>query len=130
TDTRFATFRTRAGLNPYVEALLTIRGTEVVSVNLLPSNRIRQGAQVQIVVTVNRPVTVATPGKITFSNPSLLFLPVGATSVNFTIPVGSDRTTVTLRTNRVPRTLTTEVTATVSASGTGPSASATLFVLI
>lgn len=130
TDTRIATFSTRAGLNPFVTAQLTIRGTEVIGVRLLPSNRIRQGGSVTIEVTVNRNVTVATPGKITFSNPSLLVLPTGVTSLNFTVPVGSNKASVTVKTNRVPRNLSTEVTATVSASGTGPSASATLFVLI
>ncbi len=129
-DTITATFTASAGTLPSVFATLTIKATEVVSVKILPSNSVRQGSTIQIQVTVNRNVPVATPGKITFSNSSLLQLPIGTTFVNFTVPNGSNMATVTLRTNRVPRNLTTSVTATVSPSGTGASASTTLTVKI
>lgn len=130
TDTKTVTFTTSAGTLAPVSATLTIKATEAVSVTILPSNRVRQRTQIKIQVTVNRNVPAATTGKITFSNPSLLVLPVGQNYVNFTVPIGSNKATVTLNTNRVPRNLSTTVTATCSPSGTGASASTTLFVLI
>lgn len=130
TDTRTVTFTANAGTLPSVMATLTIKATEVVTVKILPKNQVRQGSQIQIQVKVNRLVPVATPGKITFSNASLVILPIGQNFVNFTVPLGSDTATVTLLTRRVPRNLSSQVVATVSPSGTGATASTTLFVII
>ena len=129
TDTRTVTFTTNAGTLPPVSATLTIKATEVVSVKILPKNTVRQSTNIQVQVTVNRNVLVATPGKLTFSNISLLNLPIGTTFVNFTVPVGSNKAIINLQTRRVPRNLSTQVTATVSPSGTGQAAT-TLFVII
>lgn len=129
-DTKTVTFFTHAGTLPDVTATLEIKATDTIAITILPSNRVRQGATIQIQVTVNRNVPVATNGKITFSNPSLLMLPVGQDFLNFTVPQGSNKATVTVLTRRVPRNLTTSVTATCSPSGTGPSVSTTLFVFI
>ncbi len=129
TDTRTVTFTTNAGTLAPVSATLTIKATEVVSVKILPKNTVRQSTNIQVQVTVNRNVLVATPGKLTFSNISLLNLPIGTTFVNFTVPVGSNTAIVNLQTRRVPRNLSTQVTATVSPSGTGQAAT-TLFVII
>lgn len=129
-DTTTATFSTHAGTLPDVTATLEIKATEAIKVEILPTNRVRQGSTIRVQVTVNRNVPVATTGKITFSNSSLVSLPVGQNYVNFTVPAGSNKAIVTLLVNRVPRNLSTEVTATCSLSGLGASASTTLFVLI
>lgn len=129
-ETKTVTFSATAGTLPAATATLTIKATDVVSITILPSNRVRQGGTIQVQVTVNRNVPVATSGKITFANPSLVVLPVGQDYVNFTVPAGSNKATVTLVTRRVPRQLSSQVTATCSVSGTGASASTTLFVLI
>ena len=78
-------------------------------------------------VTLNRAPSVTTTGKITFSNATLLLLPTGVTSVDFTVSPGQTKGTALLRTRRVPRNLSTTVTATVSSTG-NPSVSTTLFV--
>lgn len=130
TDTKTVTFSTHAGTLPDVFATLEIKATEVVSVAILPSNSVRQGATIQIQVTVNRNVPTATTGTITFDNPSLVILPNGQNYVNFTVQPGSNKATVTLITRRVPRNLSTLVTATTSVSGLGAVASTTLYVKI
>ncbi len=129
-DTKIVTFTTWAGTLPPVTASLTIKATEPVSVSILPSNRARQRTKIQIQVTVNRNVPVATGGKITFSNPSLVTLPANQNYINFTVPQGSNKAIVTLILKSVPRNLSTTVTATCSALPNGVSASTTLFVLI
>jgi hypothetical protein len=128
TETRVTTISAQAGTLPAATAALTIRALEVSSIRLLPGNRVRQNGEVRIEVTLNRAPSVATTGTITFSNSSLLVLPLGVTSVNFTVNAGQTRGTVILRTRRVPRNLSTTVTATVSSSG-NPSVSTTLFVI-
>ena len=129
-DTEIVTFSTFAGTLPPVTATLQIKATETIAIAILPSNRVRQGSTIQIQVTVNRNVPTATPGKITFSNPSLLLLPVGQNYLNFTVPAGANKATVSVLTRRVPRLLTTSVTATCSPSGTGVSVSTQLTVMI
>ena len=128
TETRVTTISAQAGTLPSATAALTIRALEVKSIRLLPGNRVRQNGEVRIEVTLNRAPSVTTTGTITFSNSSLLVLPLGVTSVNFTVNAGQTRGTVILRTRRVPRDLSTTVTATVSSSG-NPSVSTTLFVI-
>ena len=127
TETRVATISAVAGTLPAATASLTIRALEVKSIKLLPSNRIKQGGLVTIEVTLNRAPAATTTGKITFSNETLLTLPTGVTSVDFTVNAGQTKGSVTLRTRRVPRNLSTTVTATVSSTG-NPSVSTTLFV--
>jgi hypothetical protein len=129
TDTKSVTFSTRAGTLPVVTAPLTIRAPEVTSVRVLPSNRVRQGSTVTIEVRLNRAVVNATAGKITLSNASLLELPAGATDISFTVQPGSSLARLTFRTRRVPRNLSTTLTATISPAANGASASATLFVI-
>jgi len=128
TETRVATISAQAGTLPAATATLTVRALEVSSIRLLPGNRVRQNADVRIEVTLNRAPSVNTTGTITFSNASLLNLPTGVTSVNFTVNAGQTRGTVILRTRRVPRNLSSTVTATVSSSG-NPSVSTTLTVI-
>ncbi|MEI7578211.1 MAG: SBBP repeat-containing protein [Armatimonadota bacterium] len=128
TETRVATISARAGTLPAATASLTVRALEVKSIKLLPSNQVKQGGTVTIEVTLNRAPAVTTTGKITFSNASLLQLPTGVTSVDFTVTAGQTKGTVILRTRRVPRNLTTTVTATVSSTG-NPSISTTLTVV-
>ena len=129
-DTVTATFTASAGTLPPVFATLVIKATEVVSVKILPKSSVRQGSTIQVQVTVNRNVPVATPGKITFSNATLVVLPIGQNFVNFTVPLGQSMATITLTTRRVPRNLSSQVIATVSPSGTGATASTMLFVVI
>ena len=129
-DTEVATFTANAGTLPSVTATLTIKATEVVSIQVLPKNTVRQNSLIQIKVTVNRNVPSATSGTISFSNSSLVILPVGQTSVHFTIPTGSNSAIINLTTRRVPRNLSSQVTATVSPSGTGATASTILNVTI
>ena len=129
-DTITATFTASAGTLPPVFATLIIKATEVVTVKILPKNSVRQGSTIQVQVTVNRNVLVPTPGKITFSNATLVVLPIGQNFVNFTVPIGQNMATVTLTTRRVPRNLSSQVIATVSPSGTGATASTMLFVII
>ncbi len=128
TETRVATISAQAGTLPAATATLTVRALEVSSIRLLPGNRVRQNADVRFEVTLNRAPSVNTTGTITFSNASLLNLPTGVTSVNFTVNAGQTRGTVVLRTRRIPRNLSTTVTATVSSSG-NPSVSTTLTVI-
>ena len=127
-DTVTATFTASAGTLPPVFATLVIKATEVVSIRILPRNTVRQNSTIQIQVTVNRNVPVATPGTLTFSNATLLNM-VGNVKA-FTIPIGQNMATITMTTRRVPRNLSTQVTATVSPSGTGASVSTTIFVII
>jgi hypothetical protein len=129
-DTVTATFTASAGTLPDVMATLTIKATEVLSIKILPKNTVRQGTMIQIQVTVNRNVPGATSGKITFTNASLVILPIGQNFVNFTVPAGSSTAIINLTTRRVPRNLSTQVTATVSPSGTGATASTVLNVTI
>ena len=128
TDTVTATFTASAGTLPPVFATLVIKATEVISIKILPRNTVRQNSTIQIQVTVNRNVPVATPGTLTFTNATLLNM-VGNVKA-FTIPIGQNMTTITMTTRRVPRNLSTQVTATVSPSGTGASVATTIFVII
>ncbi len=126
-ETRVATITAQAGTLTPATASLTIRALEVKSIRLIPGNRIKQGGVLTVEVTLNRAPAVTTTGKITFSNATLLLLPTGVTTVDFTVSAGQTRGTVLLRTRRVPRNLSTTVTATVSSTG-NPSVSTTLFV--
>ncbi len=128
TETRVATISAQAGTLPAATASLTVRALEVKSIKLLPSNKVKQGGIVTIEVTLNRAPAVTTTGKITFSNATLFQLPTGVTSVDFTVNAGQTKGTAILRTRRVPRNLTTTVTATVSSTG-NPSISTTLTVV-
>ncbi len=127
-DTVTATFTASAGTLPPVFATLVIKATEVTSIKILPTNRVRQNSTIQVVVTVNRNVPVATPGKLIFTNSSLVN--IAGSIKTFTIPLGTNSTTITLQTRRIPRNLSTQITATVSPSGNGTSVSTTLFVII
>lgn len=126
-ETRVATISAQAGSLPLATASLTIRALEVKSIKLVPGNHIKQGGLVTIEVTLNRAPAVTTTGKITFSNETLVTLPTGVTSADFTVLAGQTKGSITLRTRRVPRNLTSTVTATVSSTG-NPSVSTTLFV--
>ena len=128
TDTRTVTFTTSAGTLPPVSATLTIKATEAESIKILPKNSVRQGSTIQVQVKLNRTVLVSTSGTITFANPSLVVLPLGQNSVPFTVGIGSNTATVTLVTRRVPRNLSSQVTAKVN--GSSAVVSTTLFVLI
>jgi hypothetical protein len=127
TETKVATISAQAGSLTPATASLTIRALEVKSIKLIPGNRVKQNAVFTIEVTLNRAPAVGTTGKITFSNETLVVLPSGITSVDFTVAAGQTKGTVVLRTRRVPRNLSTTVTATVSSTG-NPSVSTTLFV--
>lgn len=127
-ETRVAIISAQAGTLPAATASLTVRALEVKSIRLVPGNKVRQNGLVTIEVTLNRAAAVTTTGTITFSNASLLMLPIGVSSADFTVNAGSTTGSVTLRTRRVPRNLSTTVTATISPTG-NPSVSTTLFVI-
>lgn len=126
--TKTVLFTTSAGTLPVASASLTILATEVTAVSVVPVNRVRQGGRVVIQVTVNRNVPNATPGTLTFSNPSLVG-PLTGGVANFVIPAGSNTTQVVLTANRVPRDLMTNVTARVSSAPGAASASTTLWII-
>jgi hypothetical protein len=126
---RTLTFTAQAGTLPAVSASLLVRATEVTGLRILPSNRVRQNSTVTFEITLNRAAASTITGRLNFSNATLLQLPTGATSVNFTVNPGQSKVTVVLRTRRVPRTLSTTVTASVGSGANPASASATLFVV-
>ena len=121
-------FSTQVGTLPVASAALTILATEVTGVKVKPFNRIRQGSNMTIEITVNRNVPVASSGTLTFTNPSLVF-PITGNTVGFVIPAGSNKTQVVLRGNKVPRDLLTTITAQLSTLPGASSASTTLWVI-
>lgn len=125
--TKTVTISAQAGTLPVQSAALTIRALEVRSIQILPSTRVRQNTPIQIRITLNRNATVATSGVLSFSNATLVGLPTVGSTVNFTVNPGSNTAVVTLRTARVPRNLSTTVTAKVGPAA-APSVSTTLFV--
>lgn len=121
-------FSTSVGTLPVSSASLDILATEVTGVRVVPVNRVRQGGRVVIEVTVNRNVLVATPGFLTFSNPTLVG-PLTGGRANFVIPAGSNRTQIVLNANRVPRDLSATVTAALTTAPGAATASTTVVVI-
>lgn len=128
--TRVATFAAQAGSLPASQAQLTVRAIEAVGISFTPSSRIRQGRNFNVVVTLNRRVNGF--GFVRIEKPSLVRGGVSVYPVQFVNGVG----TLPLVAARVPRTLSTNLTAwysgTTSGGSTTPAAASvtgTVFII-
>ncbi len=115
---RTVTVTAQIGSGAPVSATLTVRSVQIVSLSLSPAF-IRGGQTTSLTVTLDGPVQNDTTIALSYSNGSLISFP--------TIVIPAGQSSVTVRSNpasRVPRTLTTSISATLG----GTTATTTLTV--